>query len=154
MKRCFSGFTPLSFCSQKGKIWAGALVQWLSEMTHVLGVMGSNPCAVYWMVVTVFTLICCKKCIVYLKRLKINERETGVGPYKKGKILPNLETLRNFLSLCPSDVIKHNTQEVMYCNKSFPKFYIFLILSSETCFGGLTCVRLFGINAFITNQWL
>ena len=42
----------------------------------------------------------------------------------------------------------------MYCNKSFPKFYIFLILSSETCFGGLTCVRLFGINAFITNQWL
>ena len=30
-----------------------------------------------------FTLICCKNCIVCLKGLKINEREAGVGPFKK-----------------------------------------------------------------------
>ena len=30
-----------------------------------------------------FTLICCKKCIVCLKRPKINEKETGVGPFFK-----------------------------------------------------------------------
>ena len=28
-----------------------------------------------------FTLICCKSCIVYLKRLKINVKESGVGPF-------------------------------------------------------------------------
>ena len=30
-----------------------------------------------------FTLICCKNCIVCLKRPKINEKEAGVGPFKK-----------------------------------------------------------------------
>ena len=31
---------------------------------------------------TFFTLICCKICIkVCLKRLKINEKEVGVGPF-------------------------------------------------------------------------
>ena len=29
-----------------------------------------------------FTLICCKNCIVCLKRPKINEKEAGVGPFK------------------------------------------------------------------------
>ena len=33
-----------------------------------------------------FTLICCKNCIVCLKRLKINETEAGVGPFKKRTI--------------------------------------------------------------------
>ena len=28
-----------------------------------------------------FTLICCKNCIVCLKRPKINEKEAGVGPF-------------------------------------------------------------------------
>ena len=30
-----------------------------------------------------FTLICCKSYIVCLKRPKINEKEAGVGPFKK-----------------------------------------------------------------------
>ena len=30
-----------------------------------------------------FTLICCKNCIVCLKRPKMNEKEAGVGPFKK-----------------------------------------------------------------------
>ena len=34
----------------------------------------------------IFTLICCKNCIVCLKRPKINEKEAGVGPFKKHKI--------------------------------------------------------------------
>ena len=29
------------------------------------------------------SLICCKNCIVCLKRPKINENEAGVGPFKK-----------------------------------------------------------------------
>ena len=39
--------------------WAGALIKWLWEETHVLKVVGSNPAAVYWMDMTFFTLICC-----------------------------------------------------------------------------------------------
>ena len=35
------------------------------------------------------TLICCKNCTVSLKRLKINEKEAGVGPFKKN--LNNIE---------------------------------------------------------------
>ena len=34
---------------------------------------------------TFFALICCKNCIVCLKRPKINEKEAGVGPFKKNK---------------------------------------------------------------------
>ena len=30
-----------------------------------------------------FTYICCKNCNVCLKRPKINEKEAGVGPFKK-----------------------------------------------------------------------
>ena len=30
-----------------------------------------------------FTFICCKNCIVCLKRTKINEKEVGVGNLKK-----------------------------------------------------------------------
>ena len=32
-----------------------------------------------------FTLICCKNCIVCLKRPKINKKEAGVGPNFKKK---------------------------------------------------------------------
>ena len=34
-----------------------------------------------------FTYICCKNCIVCLKRLKINEKEAGVGPFFKKTFL-------------------------------------------------------------------
>ena len=34
----------------------------------------------YWMDMTFFTFICCKNCIVCLKRPKINKKEAGVGP--------------------------------------------------------------------------
>ena len=61
---------------------AGALVQWLWEMTHDQKVVGSNPRTVNWMELTFFTLIYCKNCIeVCLKRPKINEKEAGVGPF-------------------------------------------------------------------------
>ena len=32
---------------------------------------------------SIFTFISCKNCIVCLKILKINEKEAGVGPFKK-----------------------------------------------------------------------
>ena len=50
-------------------------------MTHVPEVMGSNPGAVYWMDMTFFIFICCKNCIVSLKRPKINEKEARIGPF-------------------------------------------------------------------------
>ena len=63
-----------------------------------------------------FTLICCKNCTVCLKRLKVNEKEAGVGPFffKKnfvvyllgGKIVNNLAKLCfmvNFRPLPASD---------------------------------------------------
>ena len=43
----------------------------------------SNPGAVYWMDLTFFTFTCCKNCNVCLKRPEINEKEAGVGPFKK-----------------------------------------------------------------------
>ena len=58
----------------------GSPVWWLWEETHVPKVVGSNPGTVYWMDMTFFTLICCKKCIDCLKRPKINEQEAGIGP--------------------------------------------------------------------------
>ena len=45
--------TKLNFCMMCslniGNSWAGALVQWLWEETHVPKVVGLNPSAVYWM---------------------------------------------------------------------------------------------------------
>ena len=52
---------------------------------HVREVMGSNPGAVYWMDMTFFKFICCKNCIVCLKRPKINANEAGVGPFLEKK---------------------------------------------------------------------
>ena len=49
--------------------------------------MSSNPHAVYCIDKTFFTLICCKNCMVCKKRLKINEKEAGVGPLKKSFLL-------------------------------------------------------------------
>ena len=47
----------------------------------VLVVMGLNPCAISWMDMTFFTLICCKNCVVCLKRPKIKEKEAGDGRF-------------------------------------------------------------------------
>ena len=45
-------------------------------MSRGYGVLGT----VYWMEMHFFTMICCKNCIVCLKRSKINEKEARVGP--------------------------------------------------------------------------
>ena len=47
---------------------------------NVQEVVGSNPGSVYWMDMTLFTMICCKNCIVCLK---INEKEPGVAHFFK-----------------------------------------------------------------------
>ena len=44
-------------------------------------VVGLNPCAISWMDMTFFTLICCKNCVVCLKRPKIKEKEAGDGRF-------------------------------------------------------------------------
>ena len=65
--------------------------------------MGLNPSTVYWMDMTIFTLICCKNCIVRLKRPKINEKEARDGPFKKkyriGKLLNETELNQVFVVL-------------------------------------------------------
>ena len=55
------------------------MVLWLWVTTHVRKVLGSNPGAVCSGCTFghFFTLICCKHCIVCLKRPKINEKEPG-----------------------------------------------------------------------------
>ena len=48
--------------------------------------MGSNPSTIYWM--DIFShIFVVKICNVCLKRLKINEKEAGVGPFKKRKVV-------------------------------------------------------------------
>ena len=54
--------------------WAGAMVQWLLEETHVPKVMGSNPSAVYWL--DIFHIYY-KKNYVCQKKTKINEKRPG-----------------------------------------------------------------------------
>ena len=46
----------------------------------LMKVVGSNTGAIYWMDMIFFTLICCKNCIVCLKRPKISKKEAEVGP--------------------------------------------------------------------------
>ena len=61
-------------------------------------VVGSNPGAGYWMDMTFFfTLICCKNCIVCLKRPKINKKEADVGPFFKKKNFIFKWTIPSFL---------------------------------------------------------
>ena len=68
--------------------------------------MDSNPGAIYWMDIwTFFTLICCKKCIVCLKRPKINKKR--VGPFLK----IDLDVLINNLGdLADSDCLELYSQ--------------------------------------------
>ena len=56
-------------------------------MTHVQEVVDLNPGAVYWKVMTFFTLICCKNCIVCLKRPKINENRGRGWPRKNNNFV-------------------------------------------------------------------
>ena len=44
--------------------WAGALVQWLREETHVLKVVGSNPSTKYWM--DIFSHIVVVKIVMFV----------------------------------------------------------------------------------------
>ena len=55
--------------------WAGALVWWLWEETHVPKVVSSNPGTVNWM--DIFSYLFVVKCV--LEKMKINEKEVGVG---------------------------------------------------------------------------
>ena len=38
-----------NFDTEEFSVWAGALVQWLWEETHVVKVVGSNPGTIKWM---------------------------------------------------------------------------------------------------------
>ena len=42
------GLAGLDQFTNNCPIWAGALVKWLWEETHVLKVMSSNPVTIYW----------------------------------------------------------------------------------------------------------
>ena len=68
--------------------------------------MGSNPGTIYWMDMTLFTLICCKKFIVCLKRPKINKREARVGPFfekiKAAFIVSVITKIFTLFNLSPS----------------------------------------------------
>ena len=73
-----------------------------------------------------FTLICCKNCIVCLKRPKINEKEAGVGPFfEKTPLLSNSLNLSTIFLVSIS-------------------LYIFL----------LTFVSLFSFSHFLAFFWL
>ena len=58
--------------------WAGALVYWLWEETHILKVVGSNPSPVYWMDIFHHFIISMQK-IVMFEKTRINEKEAGYG---------------------------------------------------------------------------
>ena len=68
---------------------------------------------------TFFTLICCKNCIVCLKRPKINEKDAGVGPFKKqcthlGSCLPIASKLERLE--CCSDPETATRRWVGHCS--------------------------------------
>ena len=44
-------------------------------------VVGSNTGAIYWMDMIFFKLICCKNCIVCLKRPKISKKRLGLADF-------------------------------------------------------------------------
>ena len=47
----------------------------------LMKVVGSNTGAIYWMDMIFFTLICCKNCIVCLKRPKISKKRLGLADF-------------------------------------------------------------------------
>ena len=58
---------------------AGVLVKWLWEETHVLKVVGMNPCTTYW--VDIFSHIFVVKFVMFFEKTKINEKEAGECPF-------------------------------------------------------------------------
>ena len=64
--------------------WSSGYGWWLSFFRSWVRILATNN---EWHL-DIFTLICCKNCIVCLKRPKINEKEAGVVPFKRRKILP------------------------------------------------------------------
>ena len=73
------------------RLWAGALVWWLWEETHVLKVVCSNPSTVYWM--DIFSNIFVAK-IVRLKGSKINVKEAENDPF----LLKVAQFLKNYIA--------------------------------------------------------
>ena len=65
--------------------------------------MGSNPGAVYWMDIFSHTFVV-KICNVCLKRPKINEKEAGVGPFFKKRLI-GLSLTKTLLGLEPSALV-------------------------------------------------
>ena len=57
-----------------------ALVQWLGEETHVSKVVSSNPGTMYWKR-TFFTYLFVQNLVCVFEKTKINEKETGDGPF-------------------------------------------------------------------------
>ena len=64
-------------------VWAGALVQWLLEETHVLKLWVQILAPDTGWTRYFFTLICCKICIVCLKKTENKQKEAEDGPLKK-----------------------------------------------------------------------
>ena len=58
-----------------------AHVEWLLEENHVPKAMSSNPGTIYWM--DNFDIICCKNCIVCLKRWKEMKKKPGLAHFFK-----------------------------------------------------------------------
>ena len=55
----------------------------LSSLTVIIAI----PLNTGWTFGNFFTLNCCKNCIAGLNRPKINEKEAGIGPFFKKKML-------------------------------------------------------------------
>ena len=79
----YAVFTTEYFCRKALNVQGESPSLVVREMTRACEVVGLNPCTVYWMDMTLFTLICVNNSIVCLKRSKINKKDAGVGPFKK-----------------------------------------------------------------------
>ena len=82
-----------------------------------------------------FTYICCKNCNICLIRPKINEKEAGVGPFKKSKGLTNdswlvipLKLKLFFCSLLyPPFAYVKKKEKRLFLEPSLGKFNVFFI---------------------------
>ena len=80
-KICWQLTSSPSTTDLSGKVglnhWAGALVQWLWEETHVPKVVGSNPRTVYWMDICLLQKLYC-----LFEKTKINKKRLGMAHFK------------------------------------------------------------------------
>ena len=70
---------------EKGQFWLNILIigrepWWLWEETHVLKVMGSNPCTIHWM--DIFSNIFILKIGMFVRKTKYTKKGAGYGPLK------------------------------------------------------------------------